>query len=162
MSSNNRISQTDIVSRWLYRVTFVALAFTGFGQMPIFKRYYISDIPGMAWSADFYFTHYLHYIGASILLALIAYFVLDYIFMRRRLFKLTVSAYIRIALLGGIVLTGIVRVLKNLPDIVFSPEVTMFVDIAHLGFMMMYMAIACILARYHAPWLAERSPLRRP
>ncbi|MBW2050308.1 MAG: hypothetical protein JRJ09_17530, partial [Deltaproteobacteria bacterium] len=54
----------------LYILTFIVMAFTGFGQMPIFKRYYISDIPGMAWSADFYATHYIHYMGAILLLGL--------------------------------------------------------------------------------------------
>ena len=44
--------------KWLYILTFTVMAFTGFGQMPIFKRYHVSDIPGMGWSADFYLTHF--------------------------------------------------------------------------------------------------------
>ena len=30
---------------WIYVAILIVMAFTGFGQMPIFKRYYISDIP---------------------------------------------------------------------------------------------------------------------
>lgn len=146
--------------KWLFRLyllTFIVMAFTGFGQMPIFKRYYISDIPGMGWSADFYTTHYIHYIGAAFLIALISYAVVDFVFGVRKNFKLTGSAYIRIVLLGGIVLTGIFRVLKNLPDVVFSPGFTLFIDISHLGFMMFYLlaALAFLIAR--SGWLTARS-----
>jgi len=31
--------------QWIYVAILIVMAFTGFGQMPIFKRYYISDIP---------------------------------------------------------------------------------------------------------------------
>ena len=143
--------------KWLktfYVLLFTVLAFTGFGQMPIFKRYYISDIPGMGWSADFYVTHYIHYIGAILLLGLLAYCILDYFFTGRREFRLTASAYVRILLLGGIVITGIFRVLKNLPDpdVVFSPGFTLFIDIAHLGFMMFYLLAALFFRIIKSGW----------
>ena len=135
-----------------YILLFTVLAFTGFGQMPIFKRYYISDIPGMGWSADFYVTHYIHYIGAILLLGLVAYCILDYFFSGRREFSLTGSAYVRILLLGGIVITGIFRVLKNLPDVVFSPGFTLFIDISHLGFMMFYLFAALLFLIIKSGW----------
>ena len=139
--------------KWLYILTFTVMAFTGFGQMPIFKRYYISDIPGMGWSADFYLTHYIHYLGAIFLIGLIAYIIVDYILSGRKEFGLTSSAYIRIALLGAIVVTGIFRVLKNLPDVVFSPGFTLFIDISHLGFMMLYLLAALVFAIMKSGWV---------
>jgi hypothetical protein len=132
------------------------MAFTGFGQMPIFKRYYLADIPGFSWTADFYLTHYLHYLGASLFLTLIAYLAVDYLLSERKRYKLTISAYFRILLLGSIIVTGIFRVLKNLPDIVFSPDFTLFIDVAHLGFMMIYAALALFLVFRRCPWLVER------
>ncbi len=131
------------------------MTFTGFGQMPIFKRYYISDIPGMGWAADFYATHYIHYIGAILLLGLVAYAIFDYFFTGRREFGLTASAYVRILLLCGIVVTGIFRVLKNLPDVVFSPGFTLFIDIAHLGFMMFYLLAALLFLIIKSGWIRE-------
>ncbi|MBW1781174.1 MAG: FeS-binding protein [Deltaproteobacteria bacterium] len=128
------------------------MAFTGFGQMPIFKRYYISDIPGLGWSANFYTTHYIHYLGAVFLLGLIVYWIVDYFTTGRSEFKLTGTAYIRIVLLGGIVITGIFRVLKNLPDVVFSPGFTLFIDISHLGFMMFYLFAALIFLIFKSKW----------
>jgi hypothetical protein len=139
--------------KWIYILTFIVMAFTGFGQMPIFKRYYISDIPGMAWSADFYLTHYIHYLGAIFLIGLIAYVIADYILSGRKEFGLTSSAYVRIALLSGIVITGIFRVLKNLPDVVFSPGFTLFIDISHLGFMVLYLLTALFFSIMKSGWV---------
>ena len=141
--------------RWLkrfYILLFTAMAFTGLGQMPIFKRYYIADIPGMGWTADFFLTHYLHYIGAILLLGLVVYSILDFLLTGRREFRLTASAYVRILLLAGIVITGIFRVLKNLPDVVFSPSFTLFIDIAHLGFMMFYLLAALLFLIIKSGW----------
>ena len=123
----------------VYILTLIVLAFTGFGQMPIFKRYYIADIPGLGWSADFYMTHYIHYLGSALFLGLIAYFITDYFFSERRSFKLSLSSWVRILLIAAIVITGIFRVFKNLPDVVFSPAFTVFIDIAHLGFAMLFL-----------------------
>jgi len=141
------------VLRWLYILTFTVMAFTGFGQMPIFKRYYVSDIPGMGWSADFYLTHYIHYLGAIFLMALIAYVIVDYMLSGRKEFRLTSSAYVRIALLGGVVITGIFRVFKNLPDVVFSPGFTVFIDISHLCFMMLYLLTALVFLIMKSKWV---------
>ena len=139
--------------KWSYIGIFIVMAFTGFGQMPIFKRFYISDIPGMGWSADFYATHYVHYLGAILLFVLLAYCVTDYLIQGRSKVRLTASAYVRIVLLGGIVVTGIFRVLKNLPDVLFSPGFTMFIDIAHLGFMMAYLLAALVFLIFKWGWV---------
>ena len=143
--------------KWVYIMILVVMGFTGFGQMPIFKRYYVSDIPGMGWSADFYLTHYIHYLGAIFLLGLLSYVVLDYLLRGRKEYRLSPSAYVRIAVLAGIVVTGIFRVLKNLPDVVFSPGFTLFVDISHLGFMMVYLFAALVFVILKSGWVAERS-----
>ena len=149
---------TTLGNRALRRLFILAMAvtaFTGFGQMPIFKRYYISDIPGMAWSADFYATHYLHYLGASVLLGLFAYFILDYFLTGRKRFNLNPSAYLRIILMAGIVVTGILRVFKNMPDVLFSPAFTVFIDISHLGFAMAYLFTALVLVSMKRGWVME-------
>jgi hypothetical protein len=157
MESSNQTASTP-GNRALKRVFILAMvltAFTGFGQMPIFKRYYISDIPGMAWSADFYATHFLHYLGASVLLGLFAYFILDYLLSGRKYFQLSPSAYLRIILMAGIVITGILRVFKNLPDVLFSPAFTVFIDISHLGFAAVYLFTALVLVLMKRGWLVQ-------
>ena len=144
-----------VLSR-LYIATFIVMAFSGFGQMPIFKRYYISDIPGMGWSADFYLTHYIHYVGAIFFLGFLSYVLLDYVLSGRKGYRLTYSAYVRIAVLGGIVITGVFRVLKNLPDVVFSPGFTLLIDISHLGFMMLYLLLALVFRFIKSGWVVAR------
>ncbi|MBI5582389.1 MAG: FeS-binding protein [Deltaproteobacteria bacterium] len=141
----------------LYLALMIVMAFTGFGQMPLFARYYISAIPGLGWSADFYITHAIHYMGAALLLALVGYAVLSYFLNERRTLRLTASSYVRIFFLGGLVLTGILRVLKNKPEIFFSPGLVMFIDLAHLGFMFAYLIAALIFILMKSGWAVERN-----
>ncbi len=148
------------LARAVYALTFVVMAFTGFGQMPIFKRYYVSDIPGMGWSADFYLTHTIHYLGAIFLIALILYAIGHYILEGKREARLTPAAYVRIVFLAGIVITGVFRVLKNLPDMVFSPGFTLFIDVSHLGFMMAYLVAALAFKITGRGWLEKREGVK--
>ncbi|MBI4806315.1 MAG: FeS-binding protein [Desulfovibrio sp.] len=109
----------------LYRLVVAVLAVSGVAQMPIFKRYYIADIPGLGWTADFIFTHRLHYLAAAALL-----------FWLARRIVLSGASSIgegRLALLLALIATGVPRMLKNLPDVSFSPTATMLIDWTHLG-----------------------------
>jgi len=133
-----------------------AMGITGFGQMPIFKRYYIADIPGLGWLADFYATHYIHYIGAVLFSGLFVYAAVVYFGLMRNQFQLTWAAYTRIAILALITITGIFRVLKNLPDVVFSPLFTMVIDISHLVFMMFLMIFGIFFMVLKKGWLVEK------
>ena len=146
----------------VYILLLFFMAFTGFGQMPISKRYYISDIPGMGWSADFFTTHILHYLGAIVLIGLLAFFITDYLLLTRRRFRLTRTAYLRMILLGGLVITGILRVFKNLPDVTFSPGFTFFIDVAHLGFTMVFALTVLVLLIMKTGWVVARPEVIRP
>lgn len=44
----------------------------------------------------------------------------------------------------GIILTGLIRVSKNQPNIHFSPVTTMWVDWLHIG-LVMFLGIFCLL-----------------
>lgn len=158
---NMKISSTaDFEQKWikkLYLFLLFIMGLSGFAQMPIFKRYYIADIPGLGWLAQYYTTHILHYIGAIALLFVLTYCIVVYLGLIRKEYALTGAAYVRIFLLAAIVVTGIFRVLKNLPDITFSPNFTMFIDISHLGFMMMLMFFGIASMFMKKGWIKERS-----
>lgn len=126
--------------RWYspaWKLAVFVLALSGFAQMPIFKRYYIADLPGLGWLADFYFTHKMHYVAAAVLLGMAAWLLTGWLLRRTRRWKVTPGGWVRLVLMAGIVVTGAVRMLKNQPGVSFSPELTMIVDWAHLGFVML-------------------------
>jgi len=143
-----------ITSR-LFVFAFIVMTFTGFGQMPLYNRYYLSDVPGMGWTSDYALTHVIHYLGAIFLFAFFAYHLLDYILSGRKEYRLTGAAYTRMALLSGIVITGVLRVIKNLPDVSFSPGFTLFFDLAHLGFVMAYLLCALAFLVSRAGWVSR-------
>lgn len=122
----------------VFRLTVFALAFTGFAQMPIFSRYYLADVPGFAWTADYYFNHVAHYILAIVLLAILGW-RLPRILRRQSWSAMDVTVGLCWI---GIVLTGIVRVMKNQPESYFSPTLVMWVDWGHLIFVVLLAPLA--------------------
>ncbi|GAB7079032.1 hypothetical protein [Megalodesulfovibrio paquesii] len=123
-------SRRHPLERWLFVLAVVALAISGVGQMPIFKRYYIADIPGLAWTADFYVTHVIHYIAAAVFLGLVTLRGGEALFSRR--LSLNGLAWAQAAVLVGVILTGFIRVWKNLPGGDVTKGTGMTVDIGHL------------------------------
>lgn len=118
---------------WTYLLLVATLALTGMAQMPIAKRYHIADVPGLAWLGDFYLTHKLHYLAAVGLLFLTSYLVTRWFMEWRQDWELTPLGWARAVVLLALVGTGGVRVLKNLPDVSFTPTPTMLMDWTHLG-----------------------------
>jgi hypothetical protein len=156
---NQNYANTRVISRplrWIYLTMTFFLVLTGFGQMPIFKRYYIADIPGLGWLAEFFVTHYIHYLGAIVLLALIAYIAADYLILKRNARRMTASGYIRLVLLTGILVSGGLLVIRNLTGTHFSPEFIIFLDITHLGLVMalLFVSLYCLIRKKH--WTTQR------
>jgi hypothetical protein len=157
MNMNNDIqSNKRSFVRYTYIITVLFLVLSGFGQMPIFKRYYIADIPGLGWLAQFYVTHYIHYLFAIILIGLTSYVIAEYLFMNRKRIKITISGYIRGSLVIGLVITGILLVIRNLAGSGFPPGFIIFLDLAHLGIVMVLLmaSLYCIILK--KKWAKER------
>jgi hypothetical protein len=142
--------------RYVYLITVALLTLTGFGQMPIFNRYYIADIPGLGWLAQFYVTHYIHYLAASFILALVAYLIIDYLILQKKHLRLTASGYVRGAILAGILVSGILLVIRNLSGSRLAPQFIIFLDLAHLGLVMSFLlaAVYCLVRKRR--WVAQR------
>lgn len=122
------------------------LAVTGMGQMPIFKRYYIADLPGLGWLADFHATHVLHYLAATGFLAFAAYYATRYFMDWRRDYALTLLGTGRVLMLTLLAATGFLRVLKNINGVHYDPTMTMLIDWTHLGFAMVLGLLALAAA----------------
>ena len=151
-NGNSRGNDSRIF-RYGYLVTLLFLTLSGFGQLPIFKRYYIADIPGFGWLAKFYTTHYIHYLAAIILITLLSYVIANHLLINRRYQRVTLSGYIKGALLGGIVITGIFLVLRNLKSVTLSPGLIIFLDISHLGFVMVFLMAALHGLLFRNKWI---------
>jgi len=135
--------------KYIYRITILMLTLSGFAQMPIFKRYYIADIPGLGWLAQFYTTHYLHYLFAVILLALTAYIITDFFLLSQKKHKITASGYIRVSLLAGLIASGIILVIRNFAGYHYSPAFIVVMDLIHMGLVFIFLitGLACIILK---------------
>ena len=126
----------------IYGVLLFFITLTGFAQMPIFKRYYIADIPGFGWLAQFYVTHLMHYIFASLLIALCVYGVLDYVLSKRSLTQISVSGLVKGAILLGLMVSGGLMVIRNLPGVYFSHTLIYAMNISHIGLCMALITVS--------------------
>ncbi|MFP3998859.1 MAG: FeS-binding protein [Desulfosalsimonas sp.] len=142
--------------QYVYGLTLFLLALTGFAQMPIFKRYYIADIPGLGWLAEFYTTHFIHYLGAAAILAIGAYFAAEFLLVTRRYRRLSASGSVRAAILCGIMASGILLVIRNSFFVPFSPQFVIVLLLAHLGLTMVFLLFALYCKIAGKPWTAAR------
>ena len=157
MSQNS--SNATVFKRFMrpvYLVTLFFLALTGFGQMPVFKRYYIADIPGLAWLGEFMVTHYIHYLAAILFLGLVGYWTVDYLLSKRKNLQVTTAGYVRGALLAGILVSGIFLVIRNLAVFHFPPPFIIFLDLSHLGFMMAFLFVSLYCLIFKKQWTTAR------
>lgn len=160
------------VARWLWIACAGVLGVTGMAQMPIAARYGISSVPGLAWTADFYVTHLMHYGAAAVLLALSAWLAvrwfagprlsrLSRLFGQFRLFgthRLTGGGAVRLWLVAALIATGAMRVAKNLPGFDWGPALTMYLDWTHLGLAGLLGLVALALALTgRSAWTAPRT-----
>lgn len=143
-----RQSFENRLSHWLIAISTFVLIFSGFGQMPMYARYGIAALPGMAWAADYHLTLAIHYLAGAVLVFAVVFHVLGAVLTERytivpRRGDVKESAQIIAAMLGRgeeppshkylaeqrlayafiganillVTLTGIVKVVKNLPGI---------------------------------------------
>lgn len=174
--------RTAVSRLWIACAT--VLAVTGMAQMPIAARYGIASIPGLAWTGDFHVTHVVHYLAATLLLALGGWLAVMW-FAPRFLaaphagsglqppaaaaasprpgdccgpLTLTTGGGVRLVLVVALVVTGAIRVAKNLPDVSFSPLFTQWVDWLHLAFaMLLGMASLWLSIRGRSAWCSART-----
>ena len=69
------ITRSSPLMKAVYGLAAAVALFTGFGNMPLWKRYYVADIPGMAWSGNFFINVNVHILVGSLLLAIAVYAV---------------------------------------------------------------------------------------
>jgi len=56
----------ELIEHWAIALSGLVLLLTGIFELPVGKRYYIIDVPGLGWSADFITSLSLHYAAAFV------------------------------------------------------------------------------------------------
>ncbi|ADK85386.1 iron-sulfur cluster-binding protein [Desulfarculus baarsii DSM 2075] len=115
----------------LYGLAVLAAAFSGLGQMPLTKRYYIADLPGMAWSADFYRLSELHYVAVALLAALFGWRLGLKLRANPEGWSWGPRTWWGWTLLALLALTGAVKVAAN-AGVLFAPWLLVAVNFTHL------------------------------
>jgi hypothetical protein len=69
---------------------------------------------------------------------------------------LTASGYVRGAIFAGILVSGLLLVIRNLSGSRFAPEFIIFLDLAHLGLVMSFLlaAVYCLVRKKR--WVTQR------
>uniref|UniRef100_A0A832LWR0 Cytochrome b/b6 domain-containing protein n=2 Tax=Caldimicrobium thiodismutans TaxID=1653476 RepID=A0A832LWR0_9BACT len=150
---------------WMVALSGIMLIFTGLGCLPLFKRYYITEIPGFKWTADFYLLTKLHYIFAIFFLFAVFFHVFFHalrkdfgLLPKKGDFTASIKmilasfglmkeppadkwlpeqrlAYVGIGLVtASVVITGIIKVLKNLQWFPLSPKIESLTNLLHTIF----------------------------
>lgn len=156
-SSNRKIKRHGFSVRfvhWTVAISTFLLIFSGFGQLPLYKRYMVDQLPLLGWTSNFGVTLMIHYIAAIALSFAVVYHIVFHVIRKeydilpkRGDFKETVQiimamlgkgeependkylaeqrlayAFIGVSLLL-ILVTGHIKVLKNLQTVTFPDSI---------------------------------------
>ena len=156
--SSHRIDKSKpgarpVMGTWgkrLYLLTLAVLVFTGFGQLPIFKRYYLADIPGLAWTADFYVTIFIHYIAGIVFVLLCGYFLVGYIRKGLPHGPLLRRYVVKAALIVLLLASGYVLAVRGMTGVDLLPVLSNVAVWVHLAATMLFLAAAVFYFRKKA------------
>ena len=135
---------------WQKRLTLIAalgLALTGMGQMPIFSRYYIADLPGLGWLGNYQITAALHLALGAALVFLLTSYAASWLAAGASRPGLTKAGKWRVGLYSAIALTGVVRVMQNGSWAMIGPMQVRYLDWLHLAVAMGLLAFAMAAGR---------------
>lgn len=150
------------LEHWVLAISGSILVFSGFGELPMYKRYMVTEIPGLSWAGDFYVNLKMHYLAAIVFVSVMVFHALYHGWLGHRGLlprkgdfrdsaKTLLSmvgigeepkadkylpeqrlAYAYLALIGLILaITGVLKVMKNLPDVYFSPGFVTAITLVH-------------------------------
>lgn len=56
----------EIAEHWAFAISGLVLVFSGFGELPMYKRYMLTELPLLGWTGDFYIQLKIHYLAALV------------------------------------------------------------------------------------------------
>lgn len=148
-----RDDRFDTYLKWTFMAALGVSIFTGFGNMPLWGRFYVSDIPGLGWSANFFVNIYVHYLSGGVLLAIATYTIIQYSRRSDRTTRLSRTGVLRAMVFGLVVVSGALSAIKNLPAVNLSLAGLMTLIFVHLGAAMAYIFISLACRMLKKPWM---------
>ncbi len=142
--------------RWIYLIAVAFTILSGFTQMPMAKRYYLTSIPGLEWTGNYYITHNVHYFSATLLLIIFAYFITMYFLKFKKNYRFTIKAYVKFAVLAVLTGSGILHVFANLRGIAFRETVITAIDLVHVYSAVVFMIVLVLFAIKKMDWFSQR------
>ncbi len=155
--SEKKVQRHGLIERlihWSVALSTFALLFSGFGQMPMYKRYMVDTLPGLAWTSDYAITLNIHYIAAILLIFAVFYHLVyhglkrehgiipkkgdlkeSYLIVKAMVtggkepdsHKYLAEQRLAYAFIGFnlilVIVTGIIKVIKNIPGVELSQTV---------------------------------------
>jgi hypothetical protein len=138
-----------------YLVAVTLAMFTGIGNMPMWGRFYVADIPGLGWSGNFWVNIYVHYLCGAVLLATSTYFIIVYRQRGNRRWRLSPTGRLRGAILGVVLVSGVLSAIRNLPFINLPLAGLMTLVFVHLGSAMAYFGFCLACRMMKKPWMTK-------
>ena len=157
-----RHSPIELAEHWLLAISGLLLIFSGFGELPMYKRYMVTEIPGLAWAGDFFINLKIHYLTGIVFISIMVFHALYHgwvghqgLIPRKGDVKVSLITILSMlgfgeepksdkylpeqrlayAYLGGVglilILTGVVKVIKNLPGVDLSPSLITWMTLIH-------------------------------
>jgi formate dehydrogenase gamma subunit len=157
-----RHNPIELAEHWLLAISGLLLIFSGFGELPMYKRYMVTQIPGLGWAGDFFINLKIHYLAGIVFVSIMVFHALYHGWLGHqgliprkgdvkascktilcmlgvgeepKMDKYLPEQRLAYAYLGGVglvlVLTGMVKVVKNLPDVYLSPTLITSMTLIH-------------------------------
>jgi copper ion binding protein len=182
-----RHSPVELAEHWLLALSGLLLIFSGFGELPMYKRYMVTEIPGLSWAGDFFIQLKLHYLAGIVFVSVMVFHAIYHGWLRHQgliprkgdvkaswrtvlsmlgfgeespMDKYLPEQRLAYAYLGGVglilVLTGIVKVIKNIPGVYLAPgliaSMTLIHTFATIFFLLGVLAhLAALIFRVNRP-----------
>jgi len=152
----------ELIEHWVLALSGLLLIFSGFGELPMYKRYMVTQIPGLGWAGDFFINLKIHYLAGIVFVSIMVFHAIFHgwlvhqgLLPQKGDFKASLITILSMfgfgkepksdkylaeqrlayAYLGGVglilVLTGIVKVLKNLPGVYLPPVLITSMTLTH-------------------------------
>ena len=182
-----RHSLVELTEHWFLAISGFFLIFSGFGEFPMYKRFMVTQIPGLGWAGDFWVNLKIHYLAGIVFVSVMAFHTVYHGCLKhqgllpkrgdiRASFQTILGMFgfgeepkshkylpeqrLAYAYLWGtglvLVLTGILKVIKNLPGAFLSPTFVTWTTLIHTFFTFFFLLgvlahLAALVFRVNRP-----------